>query len=144
MGVLTQFFIATPADLPQLYEDVQPIDIFPGSNFNGVSFEELTNLLVLITQTPNMTDDDLEQDSPLVFNHDEHILVYQLPVAFRDALAAIDDSRMRHLAEAWRQSVPEDVALWDPTAVERGLRDMIGLSRQAQHIDHRLYLWHYV
>jgi len=96
---------------------------------------------VLITQTPNMTDEDVEQESLLVFNHDEHILVYQLPVAFRDTLAAIDDSHIRHLAEAWRQTVPEDVALWDPTAVERSLRDVIALSRQAQHTD---YIFCYV
>ncbi|SRR6266545_38560 len=141
MGVLTQFFIARPTDLRQLHEDVQPIDIFPSTNFNGVSFEELTDLQVLITQTPNMTDEDVEQESPLVFNHDEHILVYQLPVAFRDTLAAIDDSHIRHLAEAWRQTVPEDVALWDPTAVERSLRNVIALSRQAQHTD---YIFCYV
>ena len=144
MGVLTEFFIATPLDLHHLHDDVRPIDIFTGTDFKGVSFEELTDLRMLITQAPKTIDNDVEQESVLLFNHNDQILVYQLPVAFRDALAAIDDSRISYLAEAWLQIVHEDVALWDPGDVERGLRDVIELSRQARQTDHKLYLWHCV
>lgn len=144
MGVLTEFFIAKPSDLRHLHGEVRPSDIFTATDFKGVSFEELTDLRMLITQTAKMTDDDIEQESTLVFNHNDQSLVYQLPVAFRDVLAASDDLRMNGLAEAWLQTVREDVALWDTADVERGLRDVIELSRQARQTDHMLYLWHYV
>jgi hypothetical protein len=144
MGVLTEFFIATPTDLQHLHSDVRPSDIFTATDFKGVSFEELTDLRMLITQIPKMTDDDVEQESTLLFNQNDQSLVYQLPVAFRDVLAATDDLRINDLAKAWLQTVHEDLVLWDPTDVERGLRDVIELSRQAQQTDHMLYLWHYV
>jgi hypothetical protein len=144
MGVLTQFFIATPTELQQFRDDIRPSDMFTASDFKGVSFEELDDLRMLITQIPKTTPADVEHESVLVFNHNDQSLVYQLPVSLRDMLAANDDSRISDLALAWLQTVPEDVALWDPADVKRGLRDVIGLSKQARQTDQMLYLWHYV
>jgi hypothetical protein len=49
MGVLTQFFIATPTELQQFRDDIRPSDTFTASDFKGVSFAELDDLRMLIT-----------------------------------------------------------------------------------------------
>src|SRR5687767_12563545 len=107
MGVLTQFFIATPTELQQFRDDIRPSDMFTASDFKGVSFEELDDLRMLITQIPKTSPADVEHESVLVFNHNDQSLVYQLPVSLRDMLAANDDSRISDLALAWLQTVPE-------------------------------------
>ena len=118
MGVLTDFFIATEAEVQELDDQSIPIELFPGLDMKGLDHVKLSTLHGILTGREFEVNaiDDFE----LVRQRsDDGPWIYRWPPSLTEGLAGLDDDGIDRVAGAW-WATDEFHVVVQPKAPTRG------------------------
>ncbi|MER7485620.1 hypothetical protein ABTY20_06840 [Streptomyces sp. NPDC126497] len=143
MSIIVKFFVAPSHEAAAAVVDGGPERTFESleygnfdaeealieweSIFSGRSFEEL-----VAADEPEAVAEPDDGEGPMVF---------AVPRALQDALAAADRSRLAEVGRLWIQERAADGEAFDQEIATRILSDLAGLARDIGGRDHRLYCW---
>jgi hypothetical protein len=118
MGLLTDFFIASPHELERLDRRGGPAALFPTVQAKGFDTVELAQLHEWLTgETADPTDGEKEGEFGDTW-------VIRLTDGFTRAIAQMDSERMAQFAEEWLLSADEAAVLQEVSALaRRGARE---------------------
>ena len=133
MGVLTDLFIATEAEVRELDDQSIPIEFFPGIDMKGLDHVKLNTLHGILTgrdfEINNIDNFELVRQ-----RSDDGPWIYRWPPSLTEGLAGLDDDSIDHVAGAWGATEEFHVVV-QPKAPTRGgswLRRFLRLDRSGE------------
>ncbi|MFF3871373.1 hypothetical protein [Streptomyces sp. NPDC001978] len=143
MSIIIKFFVAPSHEAAAAVVDCGPDEAFRSLSygnfdaeeaqiewegiFTGRSFEEL-----VAADEPEVVADPGDGDGPVLF---------AVPQALQDALAAADQSKLVEAARLWVRERAADAEVFDEEIATEILSDLARLAHGVEGRDHRLYCW---
>jgi len=140
MGVLTDLFIATDAEVERLARDAIPIEHFPGLDIKGVGPIKLAELDAILCDV----DFDQAMDRvELVRARSEKLgpWITRMPSELVAALAALDETEIVSCGERWAATEEFVEDGWYADEVVAILGQMAELAGRAQAEGKAVYVW---
>jgi hypothetical protein len=140
MGVLTDLFIATDAEVERLAPDAIPLERFGGVDIKGVGTIKLAELDAILCGV----DFDQAMDRiELVRARSEKLgpWITRMPPELVAALAALDETEIVSYGERWAATEEFVEDGWYPEDVVAVLGQMVELARHAVADGKAVYAW---
>ena len=141
MGLLSDFFIATRAEVDSLGADEGPASSFPTVRARSIEVVKLTRLQCIIDGS--LLDDHLGQLGSMLVRSDgdDGPWVFLVPDVIAGTLAQSDGTELQQIANAWALIDEWKMDGGTPEEIVRLLTDLGSLAKRAI-IEHReMYLW---
>ena len=139
MGLLSDFFIATPEHVSGLDVESSPLDRFPGFNCKGVEIVKILTLLSLVDGSDVMK--NIGNIDSYFAKQGEESWIVEVPHAITERLSSVNDSELQTLARDWTHTDEwqlEEASVDDVLLI---LTEMAKLSTVAIQSEQSLYLW---
>jgi hypothetical protein len=141
MGLLSDFFIATKAEVDSLEIAKSPTGSLPAVQARSVEVVKLTQLQCVIDGS--VFSDHLEQLGAMKVRSggDDGPWVFLVPGVIATTLAESDASRLQQIANAWASTDEWKMDGGKPEDLFRLLTDLGSLAKRAGVEKRELYLW---
>ena len=147
MGILSDLFVATDAEIDDAVVEEGPAERFPAVEAKSVDDVKLTSLNGIATGRSFDLDDGifdrLYEEVPLLRDGgEEGPWVFRVPAPLVSALASADDGRLGEINEAWARTEEwqaEGVVAPDDT--QWLVDDLARLARDAEAAGKNVYVW---
>jgi hypothetical protein len=138
MGILTDFFIATPQEALAADLRLGPASKFPTAQLKSVEIVKVLQLDAILGDHEL----DFDRVMPLGEKTTEGPWLFQLPPALVDQLAALSDIESVEVARRWAET-PEWAAEPGPSraAASTALREIRAIARRARADEKPVLLW---
>ena len=139
MGLLSDFIVADPHDVPAILKTVNPSAKWESAQFKGLTQVNLCQLWAIIKQS---SFDAADLDAFKSFsNSDEGPWAMVVPAELTKRMAAIRDSDAQGIAKQWSQTEELAADRWQPSEVLALLQAVRKLSSSATQHHKSLILW---
>ena len=141
MGIIADFFIATPADAlayeASLSNRAASIEKYQPAEYRNLTGLEFGILWAMLEE--EQWSIDKHSLVQVHFGDDGETWLMLFPEPLVSVLAAIDDSQLPDIAKRWSEI--EELSFWTPKDTLDVLKDVRGLALRSQETGTGLYLW---
>ncbi len=139
MGVLTDIFAATDAQVDALSPDDIPIQMFPGVEAKGVHIIKLGTLQNILVGTD--VQDAIGQHEWMDEKSAEGFWITRLPKELFDALAGLNGDQIPEVAHKWSETAEFESEHWEKSEVEDLMTRIVLLAKDARSNGKGLFVW---
>ena len=137
MAILTNIFVAVPADAPKYESLVEAGQL--GNMFEVVHFKGLTNLeFGTLWAIIEGEDFDFDKHALESLAAQEETWLFRFPERYVKALAALTPSTAKDAAESWAET---EELQWEPSEAQEVLDELVRLAKLASSSSKGLFFW---
>ena len=141
MYLLSDFFIATPAELVAFDRTKSPVLCFPTVLGRGAGHEELLDLFRLVADGWRLHESLPADGQDIALEDADNPCLLQVPHAVVENLGLAHDDQLAEWAAAWASTKSWLEDGFPPSKLPSLMKDLAKLARQAEASGSSMYVW---